>query len=184
MNLYFNAATVCKIMGETDKALQFYKESLQLEEQQVQDVFMSDGETRQPRSHSPNTEQIAVICCEMGLILKNRGDLHDALSHLKQSSQMCLRLDVENGNAGTLNLNRYRGLAHRVFTTLGDLYLEMGDAENAMESYAFVIGMEGAAEITMGDFDSDNLQRSGSSRVGDFFHMLLCKTNPPAAAAA
>ncbi len=187
MNLYFNAATVCKIMGETDKALHFYKESLQLAEQQVQDVLMSDDDNgngngaRQHRSHGPNTEQIAVICCEMGLILKNRRDLHNALSHLKQSSQLCLRLDLENGNARTLNLNRYRGLAHRVFTTLGDLYLEMGDSENAMESYAFVIGMEGAAEITMGDFDSNNL---GSSRVGDFFHALLCKTNPPAAAAA
>ncbi len=188
INLYFNVATVYKTMGKTDKALHFFKESLRLEEQHVQDVVMfndNSGGARQPRSHCPNTEQITIIHCEIGIILKNRGDLHDAISHLKQSSQMCLGLGIDISNARTLHLSRYRGMVHRVFTTLGDLYIEIGDTDNAIKSYAFVIGMDDATETTTGGFDTSNLQHArSSSRIGDFFHMLLCKTNPPASAAA
>lgn len=152
MNLYFNAAAVCKIMGEADKALEFYRELICLEQ-------------TNPRGDDKNHEQLAFTYFEIGLILKDRGDLNGALSQIRQSSQICLSHPhlIE------------RSLAQKVFTALGDLYMQMGDTDNAMESYSVTMGIETATEAVLGN-------RPGN--IGDFLYMLLIKTNPPAAPAA
>lgn len=148
VTLYFNAAKVYNSIGETDKALQFFEKTLCLEQMRNED--------------ENNHEDVASLYREIGFIFKKRGNFDGALRFFRLASEMCLEY------ADLID----RMFAYKSFKILGDLYLQVGESDKALQSYCTAMRIVGADQETLIGHNSDNL------------YELVQKTNPPAAAAA
>ncbi len=134
-----NAADLHKKIGKSDKALELYQEALNFEESKS---LYDDSEMNVDVPLCDNNK--AFICCQIGQLLAAREEFGEALRYLEMSSKICL------DNLTTID----PACTSEVLTSLGNLYLIMGDGEKAKYTHASAI------------------------------QKFLCITNPPGAAAA
>ncbi len=161
--VYQNTATVYKEIGESDKALYYYQYSLRVGKNCNQDPEIK-------------YEHSATLNYEIGMIFKERGDFDNAHSHLNQSLQTCLESNSVTQMLGTENL------ASKVLSGLAYLYLQKGDVQKAMQSFADATELSRSSGMVGGGW---NLVDSvGDFAYYSFLHQILRNTNPPAAAAA
>ncbi len=157
--VYQNAGTVCRKIGEGDKALHYYNMSLYLGEMHYQGSY----------------ERSASLKYEIGMIFKEREDFDEALTHLNRSLQICME------SATTANgIDR---LATKIFLALADLYLQKGDLRMAMHSLEDGMGACGVSGSTDSSWNLF-INNVGDFTYHSFLYQIIRKTNPQAAAAA
>mmetsp|Transcript_20704 Transcript_20704/g.30540 ORF Transcript_20704/g.30540 Transcript_20704/m.30540 type:complete len:752 (+) Transcript_20704:16-2271(+) len=120
-SLYFNAASVCKIMGWTDRALEYYKEALK------QSMRIGPGVSRSILSE--NIEQGVILHQELGLLHQELKEWDEAIYHFQISARLC----IEN----PLEIDRIR--AFNAIKSLGDLHLKMENVDGATNAYSMAV---------------------------------------------
>lgn len=148
-----NTATVYKSIGDTKKALQFYKKSLLVEQS------INQG--------TENVMEVATLYHQIGMLLQESGDAEEACQFLKNSFQMCL--DHPN-NIG-------RAHAFTIVKDLGYLYVLMGDIEAAFETYSVAM-----TTFQPTDMESNHEEFTMDLPI-EIYLLLSRKISPAAAAA-
>lgn len=118
-SLYFNAASVCKIMGRVDRALKYYKEALK------NSVRVGPGVSES----SENIDQLVTLHQEIGLLHQDREEWDEAIYHFQTSTLIC----IENPS----RIDRIR--AFNVIKSLGDLHLKMENVDGAINAYSMAV---------------------------------------------
>jgi len=150
----YNAATVCKSVGELDQALRLYEEILELERGCAANT---DDDSYAPVDLVATLKQLFLICQESG-------DEASALKHLLEAAQICA------DNAAAIHAQD----ASHIHQLLGDTYLVKGDTSTAMKFYTIATRLY--------RWNDNGLDLQGAferCRVG-----LYCRHNLRAAAAA
>ena len=115
LRTYSNTATVYKYIGDTKKALQFYKKTLQLEQSSNQGV--------------EHVREVATLHHQIGMLLKESRETQESCQFLKDSFQIYMDHPNDIG----------RGQAFRIVKDLGEIYVLMGDIQGALETYSVAL---------------------------------------------
>ena len=126
--LYHNLATVYKNVGNIDKALEFYKETLRLEEAINDTEFIA--------SH----KLVACLLHEIGALYTKRGEYNEALHYLNQATRKCIEHPTVIG----------RECGYGILMSMSHLLKQMEDFDKAMITYTAAVGFNN------GDFSFAN----------------------------
>lgn len=161
-----NLATVYKSTGDTDRALQFYNETLRLEE-----AICCDNEEIMA---SPKV--IACLYREIGSLHVKRGELAEALRHLQYASTICINHPEAIG----------RECGFIILKSLGDLQIQMGHDDDSISTYLSAVRMFNNGSSGNDDLESNLLQLEPHHILGRDGVLLDLSSiiSPPAAAAA
>lgn len=116
-------------IGEHDKAIEYFKQTLSFER----------------ASTDVNRTEIVTTLQRLGRLYQSRGDLNAALTHFEEGANICMMFPD----------NRPINDIASIIRSVGDVYLRLGDIENAMNAYVKasrinnVVGNEGVNNIAV-----------------------------------